>query len=373
MDDILLLQTIERYLDGKMDKEEKAFFEQHRKNVPEVDQMVVEHTMFLHQMEDYAANHNLKHSLHLAHEKLLANGDINEGGELSTKAKVVKMWTKYRKVTAIAAVVGGVIAFMISGLVSYYSPNIPNSKYQELVGKVEQIEIKQNHTDAKIDAKLHEGEPKVPAKSVMVGVGTGFAIDAKGYLVTNAHVIKGSNFAIVVNNKGEEFKAKVVYKNEQKDLAVLKIDDKDFSNLKTLPYSIKRTDTELGEEIFTLGYPRNDIVVGVGYMSSRTGYNGDSISCQIQMNANPGNSGGPVLNKSGEVIGVLSGREAQADGVGFAIKSKNIYRIIDELKKADTASLRVKLPTSSSLKGMERTRQIAAIESCVFYVKAYNK
>jgi len=47
MDDILLLQTIERYIHNKMDAEERAFFEQHRKNVPEVDQLVVEHTMFL--------------------------------------------------------------------------------------------------------------------------------------------------------------------------------------------------------------------------------------------------------------------------------------------------------------------------------------
>jgi hypothetical protein len=81
--------------------------------------MVVEHTMFLHQMEDYSANHNLKHSLHEVHDKLLSSGAINEGGTISTKGKVVQIWNKYRRVTAIAAVVGGAIALMISGLVAF--------------------------------------------------------------------------------------------------------------------------------------------------------------------------------------------------------------------------------------------------------------
>ncbi|MFX9054138.1 serine protease, partial [Acinetobacter baumannii] len=87
-----------------------------------------------------------------------------------------------------------------------------------------------------------------------------------------------------------------------KDLAVLKIDDEDFKPLKTIPYAIKKSSIDLGEEIFTLGYPKNEVVYNIGYLSARNGYNGDSSTCQLQMSANPGNSGGPVLNKNGEVI-----------------------------------------------------------------------
>jgi S1-C subfamily serine protease len=370
MDDVLLLQTIERYLDGRMDAEEKAFFEQHRKNVPEIDQMVVEHAMFLHQMEDYAANHSLKHSLHLAHEKLLANGDINEGGELTTKAKVVKMWTKYRKVTAIAAVVGGAIAFMISGLVAYFAPTNNLQALQQLSQDVQKLKEGQQYQGK----KLNEVVSKIPKGSVVTGGGTGFIIDTKGYVVTNAHVVKGSSFAILYNNKGDQYKAKIVFRDEEKDLAILKIDDSDFATFKSLPYSIKKANGNLGEEIFTMGYPKNDVVVGVGYLSSRTGLNGDTLSCQLQMNANPGNSGSPVLNKNGEIIGVLNGRQAQADGVGFAIKSKNIYQVVEDFKKTDSSSQKIKLPsTNAALKGMDRPDQIAAMEACVFFVKAYNK
>ena len=82
---------------------------------------------------------------------------------------------------------------------------------------------------------------------------------------------------------------------------VLKINDADYESLKSIPYSIRKSNTDLGERIFTLGYPRNDIVYGEGYLSARTGYNSDSLSYQVQISANPGNSGGPVFNNNGEI------------------------------------------------------------------------
>ena len=197
-------------------------------------------------------------------------------------------------------------------------------------------------------------------------------IDPKGYIITNAHVLKGSG-AVVVNSKGQEFNATIANIDLEKDLAILKINDPDYEPLKSLPYSIRRANTDLGEQIFTLGYPRNDIVYGEGYLSARTGYNSDSLTYQVQISANPGNSGGPVFNNNGEVIGVLSTRQAQAEGVTFAVKSKNIYRMVDELSNSDTSLERIKLPTHSSLKGVERKLQITRLEDCVFYVKAYRK
>jgi len=82
--------------------------------------------------------------------------------------------------------------------------------------------------------------------------------------------------------------------------------------------------TDLGEEIFTLGYPRsdNDIVYGKGYLSAQSGFEGDSNAYQIQISANPGYSGAPVFNDNAELIGIISTRQKQAEGVAFAIKSK---------------------------------------------------
>jgi len=361
-EDIVMLQAIERYLDGTMLPDEKAYFEQIRKNTPEIDQMVVEHSMFLHQMDMYSANRNFKHLLHETHNKLVSTGDINEGTVVTTKGRVIQLYNKYKRVTAIAACVGGAIAIVMSSLFFYFSPSASNNQIQQLSREFTNFRTTFNST-------VNEVKSKLPVNPKWVSGGTGFLIDGKGYIVTNAHVLKGSG-ATVVNNNGEEFNAKIVHIDAAKDLAILKIEDEDYKPLKSLPYTINKTGADLGDEIFTLGYPRNDITYTHGYLSAKTGFHGDSLSYQIQMNSNPGNSGGPVLNKEGEVIGVLSTRQTQADEITFAIKSKNIYSLVDDLKKDDTSMQKVKLPVT--VKGKAQESSIRKIEDCVFLVKAYN-
>jgi len=106
-------------------------------------------------------------------------------------------------------------------------------------------------------------------------------------------------------------------------------------------------------------------------MSSKTGYKDDSMTCQIGVPANPGNSGGPVFNKNGEVIGIINTRLSDADGVVFAVTSKNIFDVWEEVKKEDTSAKHIKLPLTSSLKNLDRTQQVKKIEDCVFLVKSY--
>lgn len=368
MDDILLLEAIERYLSNDMDAAERSYFETLRKNTPEIDQMVVEHGMFLHQMEIYSVHRNLKQQLQATHAKLLVRGEVNEGGELTAKGKVIQLWNKYRKVMAIAASVGGVIALVISGLMVYFSPN-HNSQIEKLSSELNGLK----GTVGFVGSELNKVKNNNLKGVTFVSGGSGFLIDAKGYVVTNAHVLKGSG-AVVMNSKGQQFKATIMEVDQDKDLAILKITDEDYRPMKSLPYSIRKTKTDLGEPLFTLGYPRNDIVYGEGYLSARTGFNGDSLSYQLQISANPGNSGAPVFNNNGEVIGILSTRQAQAEGVAFAVKSKNIYRMVEDmLEKNDTTLGKIRISNKSSLRGVDRQQQITMVEDCVFYVKAYNK
>jgi S1-C subfamily serine protease len=367
MDDIQLLAAIERYLGGEMNAEEHAYFDALRKRTPEIDQMVVEHNMFLHQMDSYSAYRNIRHTLHEVHNNLVEVGDVNEGGEVSAKVQVVQLWNRYKKVTAIAASVGGIIALVISGLVTYFAP-VNGGQLQQLSKDIAIIKRNQQVQGSLIN----EVTSKIPTGVKVISGGTGFLIDAKGFIITNAHVLKGTS-TIVVDNKGREFNATIVHIDNQLDLAILRINDEDFKPSKSLPYSIGKKNADLGDEIFTLGYPRNDIVYGVGYLSSKTGFNGDSLSYQIQISANPGNSGGPVLNNNGEVIGVLSTRQAQADGVAFAVKSKNIYDFVEDAKKTDTALENINLPIHANIKGIERKQQISKVADCVFNVKAFSQ
>lgn len=369
MDDILLLDAVERYLKDELSIEEKAYFEKLRKETPEIDQMVVEHTMFLHQINAFGDNRAFKHELHLMHNKLIETGEISEGN-VSTGGRIIQLWHKYKRTTAIAASIAGFTAIVISGLITYFTPTNNEGVIRELGRQMQVL----NH-NLKVQGKqINEIKSKVPTDEKPANGGTSFLIDGNGYLITNAHVVKGSSTIVVENSKGQEFKANIAHIDEGKDLAILKINDEDYKPIITLPYSIRKGNVDLGEQIFTLGYPRDEIVYNEGYLSAKTGFNGDTMTCQIAVSANPGNSGGPVLNKNGEIVGVLSTAQQNAEGVVFAIKSKNIFAAFDELKQNNDSNFnKIKLNTSSKLKGMNRVQQIKQIEDCIFMVRSYTR
>src|SRR5689334_13230354 len=117
MEDILLLNSIERYLEGKMLPDEKAFFEELRRTQPQIDQMVVEHKFFLHQMEEFDNRNKFKDTLENIHAKLSANGEIKNGNpSTGFTGKVVQLWSRYKRVAAIAATIAGITALFISAL-----------------------------------------------------------------------------------------------------------------------------------------------------------------------------------------------------------------------------------------------------------------
>ncbi len=366
MEDLQILDAIERYLRDEMNPEEKAYFEQLRKTNPEVDQLVVEHTMFLQQMDRFAEWKNFKSTLQDVHHQLLDNGDIKEE---TPRATVVHYLKKYKRVMAVAASIAGITTLLIAGAATYYNRRASNEDLQQLRREFKQeVANKKNEVLNEVNQKMIS---KAPENAELISGGTGFLIDGKGYLVTNAHVIKGGSTFVVQNNKAQEFRAKTVYVNESNDIAILKIGDPDFKPQAVLPYSIRKNSVELGEPLFTLGFPRDEIVYNEGYMSAKTGFNGDTMTCQIGVPANPGNSGGPVFNRNGEVIGIINTRQRTAEGVVFAITAKNIIRTLETIKKEDSTLRNLKFPANTQIKGLERVQQIKKIEDCVFMVKSY--
>jgi serine protease Do len=366
MQEVQLLDAIERYLRNEMSAEEKAAFEQLRKNDAEVDEKVVEHAMLLQQLDRFSEWKGFKSTLHDVHNQLLNNGDITEA---PPKATVRELWKKYQRIVAVAASIAGITAISISIIAYYFTPKGTISEIRQLSQQLTEVKNTQKQTSKELFDLKRSYQPSSPAK---VG-GTGFLIDGKGYLVTSAHVVDKADSVYVQNIKGDYFKAATIYLNKQTDIAVLKIEDNRFQPFKNLPYTIQKSQADLGEEIFTLGFPRPtmDVVYNRGYLSASTGYNGDTLTYQIAITANPGNSGGPIFNEFGDVIGILSGKQITAEGVVFSSKSKNIFSALNDIKKDTTTTDRIKLPVTSAVQSLSRTRQIRKIEDCVFMVKSY--
>jgi serine protease Do len=370
MQEITMLDAIERYIRGEMLPDERVYFEQLRKSNPAVDQMVVEHTIFLHQMNQYGEIKDFKSQLNEVHNELSAAGEIRE----AQTSKVLVLWKKYKRVVGVAASIAGITALGISGLVSYWSPKGTNEKVELLSRQLRNQEIKLNSVTNQLnnEGSSNQVTPPVNFKSG----GTGFLIDGKGYLVTNYHVVKNATLVEVQNRQGASFKARVLHLDPAADLAFLKIEDTAFRSYGVLPYGISRTGTKLGDDLFTMGYPRDEIVYGKGYMSARTGFQGDTLTYQITVAANPGNSGGPVLNKDGEVVGIVSSSQHDVQGAVFAIRTKNLFKALDDMRsdstilKNDSLFNHVRVPLSSPIKGMERQQQIEKIQDCIFIVKS---
>jgi serine protease Do len=363
MDELLLIETVERYLRGEMTAQEKTFFEEIRKKNPDIDQLVVEHTFLFNELDKQANIKAFKHSLYEVENKLAEEGIISKK-QMAGKAKVVFLWKKYKRSIAVAASIAGLVSIVTTATISTYNNKVDKTNIGYLMAKIDNTAKKVDQLNNTIQANSSQKIQKNPNPDYRA---TGFLIDGKGFIATNAHVVNRLKTIYVENSKGEIYTAQSIYTDNNTDLAILRINDTAFKTVYNLPYSINKSNSNLGEQIFTLGFPRNEIVYGEGYVSAKSGNEGDSTAYQVSVSVNPGNSGGPVLNKYGQVIGIITSKNLTADGVVFATKSKNIFKLIEAAKNAgDTAT--IKLPTNTALRGLSREQQVKKMEEFVFMV-----
>jgi len=153
--------------------------------------------------------------------------------------------------------------------------------------------------------------PATAGKNPVGGSGTGFFVSSDGIIVTNNHVIDGAEEISVTVPSGETYKAKILTKSGSTDLAVLKID---YQSKDYLTFANPGV-TDIGDKVFTLGFPISDLLgkevkYSEGVINSLSGIKGDATFFQISVPIQPGNSGGPLVNKAGKVVGIVTATAA---------------------------------------------------------------
>ncbi len=197
--------------------------------------------------------------------------------------------------------------------------------------------------------------------------GTGFFVSSNGYIITNYHVVDGARNIKVTKVNGDSYKkysAKVEVSDKQNDLAIIKITDPLFSSIGTLPYAFKFSVANVGEDCFVLGYPLvstmgTDIKLTNGIISSRTGFNGSVSEYQMSAPVQPGNSGGPLFDKGGNVIGVVCAKHAGAENAGYAVKASYIRNLVELLPQNIT------FPQTNQLTGKNLPNQVELASKAV--------
>lgn len=374
MEDSLLIDAVERFAAGEMGEQEKVYFEDLRKNNPELDQAVVEYMFFLNELNNFGATRNFKHTLNEVETKLADDGFVFRA-PLKGKAKVVQLWNKYKRTIAVAASIAGVVSLCIGTVVTAVNTG-KETDIKPLVNIIQETKQKTDQMQSQINQLQQTNNagtaviPPAKPKFAATFMATGFMIDAtNNYIVTNAHVVKQAKKQLIVeNNKGDQYTAQSVFVDPVRDLAIIKINDNAFKKLPAIPYPIRRSNAELGEQVFMLGFPKQEIVYGEGYVSAKNGSRMDTLFCQLNTSANEGSSGSPVINKKGELIGIITSADRNAQGVVYALKSVNIHRAVEAAKKVD-ANTDLKITNNSTLRGLDRESQIRKMQDYVFMVK----
>ena len=203
--------------------------------------------------------------------------------------------------------------------------------------------------------------------------GTGFALKGN-YMVTNYHVVKDAKSIWVQGVNGDfntKHTASVVATDKFNDLALLKVDDVTVTS-NDIPYSVKTSTSEVGEDVFVLGYPLTstmgeEIKITTGIVSSKTGFQGDVSLYQISAPIQPGNSGGPLFDGDGNVIGIVSAKHKGAENVGYAIKASYLRILMESALSEDI------LPQSNKIASYKLSDKVKSLKNYVYYITSSSR
>jgi len=359
-------EKCERYLRGEMNPVERMEFEQVIRRNPELlDQMLDQKTL-----TDLLSKLGDRKRVRGIVGKLMAEGNHQtSAGNISANKVRYLSGTQWRPILA-AACVSLLIA--VSSILVYsnliQNPKATNAKFRALRKDLDKIK----HSQTKIIRDLNNKSQSDILVREANAFATGFALTRDGLFATSYHVIHGADSVFIENKNGKTFKAIPVFRDPASDLALLQVIDTGFKPIRKIPYVLKERDAELGEQVYTLGFPREEMVFGEGSLSAASGFQGDTGSYQVSIPLNPGNSGGPLFDVKGNLIGIISGKQTETESAAFAVKSTRLAEILKNIPN-DSLGHEPELNRKSSLSGLSRVEQIKNIENCIVVIRVFDK
>ncbi len=189
--------------------------------------------------------------------------------------------------------------------------------------------------------------------------GSGIIISPAGYVLTNAHVVEDAKKIIVSYTDGEtkrDYTANIIQKDSPNDLALLKLEI--TGSFGTPPFGMCTTQLNLGEKVFGMGYPLvntmgKQIKLTFGQVTARSGFDGDIRHNQIDAALQPGNSGGPVFNEEGCLVGLCVAKHVGAENVSYMIKATQLTAFLASAG-IDMPEKKVDTNIENTIKSLER-------------------
>jgi serine protease Do len=345
------------YLSGRFNEDQKREFEARLQVDDVLANAYGEHKELTSSLAEYEQNIKFKEILKNIHAAEIGN----EARIMSLKEPFGIRYGRAVMVAASTAVIAVLSTIAILGTGGYL--------YKKQKSQITELGLTLKASSNAIVEGISKGSQKnnyAPANME----GSAFALNNRGYIVTSYHIIKNSDSIFIENGNLNRAHTNVVFVEPKLDLAILKLENAEIAKTWQVPFYFNDKRTDVGERVYTIGYPRKDMVYGEGSLSSLSGYNNDTCMYQISIPVNPGNSGSPLLDDDGNVIGVIRGKITNAEATGFAVKSAQIISAI-QAQSAD--SLLPSKNRKAVLRGLKRPEQIKKINPYVFNILVYKK
>lgn len=262
----------------------------------------------------------------------LANYKVYSDGEIEITAETFCGQGRGTSGQVILNVVRGKEYFVVYNLGRFNE--VEESKFKKEFMKCHTVIKKEENIESPINKASLEDIEKKESK----GQGTCFLISSDGYFITNFHCVENSKELTIKGIDGDfttKYGAVVVASDPSNDLALLKVNNKNLK-LNNPPFAIRSTGIAQAEKVYAIGFPHADamgeeVKITEGIISSKSGAQGDVSKFQISAAVNPGNSGGPLIDEKGNVIGVIYAKSTIAEAAGYAIKSSYLETFLKNI------------------------------------------